>query len=212
MSGSPAQEPAVRVFGLLPAAGRSRRMGRPKQLITLDGKTMLSAVMDAVAGAGPTDVALVVHSELGVSAGDFGTTPVRLVVNDDPNSEMIDSIRMGLATLAEQHEWNPTDGILLCPADLPRVTDRDVILCAETFARRPNRLVIAAYRGRRGHPIVFPATLVPFVLSAACDCGLRALAARYADRIELVDCGHEGVLRDVDTPDDLSSIRDQKPG
>ena len=40
-----------RVFAIVPAAGRSRRMGTPKQLLDVGGRTMLAAVLEPLAAA-----------------------------------------------------------------------------------------------------------------------------------------------------------------
>jgi CTP:molybdopterin cytidylyltransferase MocA len=61
-------------------------------------------------------------------------------------------------------------------------------------------------RARRGHPIIFPATLTPFVASPACDDGLHALPRAFPDRVTAVECRSPGVTTDVDTPDDYRTL------
>jgi CTP:molybdopterin cytidylyltransferase MocA len=51
-------------------------------------------------------------------------------------------------------------------------------------------------RARRGHPIIFPATLTPFVASPACDDGLHALPRAFPDRVTAVECRSPGVTTD----------------
>jgi nicotine blue oxidoreductase len=67
-------------------------------------------------------------------------------------------------------------------------------------------IVVAARGGRRGHPMIFPASLAAFVESAACDSGLNALPREHAARVKLVECASPGVSRDVDTPADYRAL------
>jgi molybdenum cofactor cytidylyltransferase len=119
---------------------------------------------------------------------------------------MIDSIRMGIRAWGERESILPHDGFLVCPADHPGIKIADFNACIEQFRKDPTRIVVATRQGRRGHPIIFPADLVPFVASAACDSGLNNLPHSYADRLCLVERESEGVIRDVDTPDDFREI------
>ncbi|MFQ5490797.1 MAG: NTP transferase domain-containing protein, partial [Phycisphaerae bacterium] len=125
---------------------------------------------------------------------------------------MIDSIRLGVKAWQNQTAINPHDGILVCPADLPTITTADFDACTAAFRRQPDRIVIGTHAGRRGHPLIFPAELIGFVKSTQCDQGLHALPRMQADRVLYVPCPSPGVTRDVDTPDDLSSLDAGHPG
>src|SRR5687768_17767520 len=64
---------APRVVAIVPAAGRSSRMGAPKQLLPVRDKPMLLGVIDAVRGGGADDVVLVTHSELREALPDLSS-------------------------------------------------------------------------------------------------------------------------------------------
>ena len=93
--------------------------------------------------------------------------------NDDPATEMIDSVRMGLEAWAGRERIEATDGILLIPGDQPGVAPECIAACVAAFASDPTHVVVATYQGRRGHPLIFPGELITFVESPACDGGLR---------------------------------------
>lgn len=133
-------------------------------------------------------------------------------------------------TRAGMGEFSPHDGILICPGDYPRLTTAAFAACAEAYraevmhdsvareatsrsaesgcAEIPSAvrapIIVASHGGRRGHPMIFPADLIPFVASPACDGGLNALTREFADRMRLVELPTDAVLRDADTPDDLA--------
>lgn len=198
---------SVRVFAIVPAAGRSRRMGTAKQLLDIGGRTVLEALLEPLAAAEVDGVMLVTHSAIAgqIDLARFGGT--LLAINDDPNSEMIDSVRIGLDAWQQRETIGGGDGFLVCPADQVGIATTDFNTCIEAFRKAPDRIVIATYHSRRGHPIVFPNSFVWFVRSEACDLGLRALPNTHAQRVSLVACPSPGVIRDVNTPEDYEQLR-----
>ncbi len=175
-------------------------MGRAKQLLEVDGRPMVRAVLEPLTAARVAGVCLVTYRELATRIELGHLKGVFLAHNEDENSEMIDSIRIGLRAWRERATIGDRDGFLVCPADQPGIATADLDACVAAFAADPGRIVIACRAGRRGHPIIFPGALAGFVESAACDKGLNALPRAHADRVELVECQSTGVGRDVDTP------------
>jgi molybdenum cofactor cytidylyltransferase len=193
----------VRVFALIVAAGRSRRFGSVKQLYEHDGQTMLERVIEAVVAGRPDGVVVVTRSDVSEVIRKRVGDRVVWEHNDDPAAEMIDSVRKGLVALGDAFSPSGTDGVLVCPGDLIRLTSADVARCVGACREHPDRVIVATHGGRRGHPLVFPFDLCPFVQSNACDGGLRSLPRHCADRILEVECVSVGVLHDVDRPEDL---------
>lgn len=193
-----------RVFAIVPAAGRSRRMGSDKQLLDVGGRPMVLAVLESVAGGDVAGVALVTHRAIDDALPSPLPRGVFVVRNDDPATEMIDSIRMGLRAWRQRDRLEANDGFLICPADQPGISTADVDACIAAFRASSDRIVIAEYAGKRGHPIIFPAEMTEFVESAACDGGLNALPRAHAGRVTAVACASRGVVRDIDTPEDYA--------
>ncbi len=196
-----------RIFAILPAAGMSRRMGRPKQLIPIDNQPMLLAVLDPLTSSDITHITIVTRTDIAnaLSLTDSETTTI--VINDDDQSDMIDSIRLALADIQTRHAPKPTDGILITPADQPGQFPDDINHCIAAYHSDPTKLIIAEHDGRRGHPLIFPATLIPDVHAPLCDTGLRNLTHHHAALVRPVPCPSIAVIRDIDTPDDLDQLR-----
>jgi CTP:molybdopterin cytidylyltransferase MocA len=188
----------VHTFAIIPAAGRGRRMGFLKQLARVGGGTMLDAVLEAVSAGGVDGMALVTNAEVRARLDDRWAGRLLVVANDDPATEMIDSVRLGLAAWARERTIGPHDGFLVCPADHPRLSADDVRACVTAFRETPERIIIACLNGRRGHPIIFPAALTEFVQSPACTGGLNALPRSHADLVREVAGDSPGVTQDVD--------------
>ncbi|MBI5763612.1 MAG: nucleotidyltransferase family protein [Planctomycetes bacterium] len=192
----------VEVHAIIPAAGFSRRMGRDKQLIEIDGRPMLLSIVNTLIEAGLSRVMVVTRRAIAESLSLPHHDHVQISYNEDATSEMIDSIRIGLDALAHTVDVKPT-GYLVCPGDLPRLSTDDVRACLDAFSKNANRIIIASHSGRRGHPLIFPASLSVFVHSPTCDLGLNAICLVHADTLLLVPCASDGILIDADRPDDL---------
>ena len=205
------------VFAIVPAAGRSRRMGRCKQLIEIDGVPMLLAIVQQLCASRVAGVAIVTRCEIEVAlrahplaaeqfqaCGDGSSTEVIFAYNPSDDAEMIDSVRIGIQTWKQREDSAASDGLLICPADHPGITAADFNACIAAFRSEPRLIIIAFRNGRRGHPIIFPASLVAVVQSPVCDDGLNALPRDHANLVREISCNSPGVLTDLDTPDDLT--------
>jgi len=202
---TPDDEP-IRIWGIVPAAGMSRRMGTAKQTLPVGTSTMVSAVARTMLAANLDGIVVVTRSELR-DALKLPDDP-RLIVcfNDDATSQMLDSIRIGLARLSVDHEaaLGPLDGVLVIPGDMPAVPTEACRACSEVFRKSPDRIVIATHEGRPGHPIIFPLALRPDLDDL--PGGLNELRRRHADRVREVPISDPGILRDVDTRQDYAGL------
>lgn len=196
------------VFAIIPAAGRSRRMGRCKQLIEIDGVPMLLGIVQQLIVSRVSGIAIVTRPEIEEALRSHPLADRHLQVvfayNQVSDADMIDSVRIGIQTWRQRSSSAPSDGLLVCPADHPGIITADFDACIAAFQAEPHRIIIAWRDGRRGHPIIFPASLVAVVQSPACDDGLNALPRDHANLVREVPCRSPGVLTDIDTPDDLT--------
>lgn len=210
---------APSVFAIVPAAGRSRRMNRCKQLLEIDGMPMLLRIVEQLIASRIAGIAIVTRREIedALSSHPAGGPRLRswrdgaapgvfFAYNESAEAEMIDSVRIGLNTWKQHATISGTDGFLVCPGDHPGVSTADFNDCIAAFQNAPDRIVIASHDGRRGHPVIFPASLSHEVHSPACDGGLNTLPRVRADLVLEAPCGSRGVLWDIDTPDDAERL------
>ena len=112
------------------------------------------------------------------------------------------SIAAGVAARSDGGGW------LVLPGDMPLVRPSSLVRVAQGLAQ--HAVVFAQHRGRRGHPVGFAAELFSELVQLTGDEGARRLMARYPSQgIELDD---PGVLVDVDTQDDLATVRASAAG
>lgn len=186
---------------ILPGAGASRRMGRPKLLLPYRNSTLVGSVVEALRGGGVSTIVLVTSpgdEDLRAWAREAG---VLTAVNPDPGRGMLSSIREGLAALGE------TDEILLVsPADLPVLRSETVAALVQRMEETGAPLAVPVYRGKRGHPLAIAPALIPEIETLDPDVGLKQLRDRHEDRLLEVEVEDAGVVLDVDTPEDYEKI------
>lgn len=191
---------------VIPAAGLSRRMGRPKLLERWSGKPLIAHTIEAWLAGGVTAVAVVVRADdepLRDCLRNL-SPQVHTVVAPEAPPEMLASLRWGLRWVEAHFSPAPSDIWLLAPADLPTLDPRAVEAVIARAAESSGEIVAASYQGRRGHPLAFRWTLTPEILALASDRGIRPLLDRH--RCEHVELALPRP-QDIDTPDDLARLR-----
>jgi len=195
------------VSAILLAAGASVRFGSPKLLAQVDGEPILRRVTRIFCSAGFHDVLVVLRPDEGEGLQtllrkvieDFSTT-VRCVENPGWRDGMFTSVKAGLRSLDGR-----STHVAVSPADLPFLREeslRRLMTAAASLGERS--LLVPTHAGRRGHPIVLAATLVPRILAWPDDRRLSSLFEESDLSVLHLEGFDDGILRDVDCPKDLS--------
>ena len=181
------------ITGLVLAAGRSERMGTPKQLLPFGNLTLIEQVIRTLTRSRLGKDVVVV---LGYRAMDIvkriSGLPVRLAYNPDPEGDMISSIRCGLAFI------DPGQAFLIALGDQPLVTTGIVDRLIAEYERRPEGMVLPEYNGKRGHPMILSPAYREEILFESLQGGLKALRDRHADSVRPVPVDTDAVLIDLD--------------
>ncbi|WP_435011854.1 nucleotidyltransferase family protein (plasmid) [Tundrisphaera lichenicola] len=191
------------IAALIPAAGLSLRMGRPKLILPVGGIPLISRVVDALRKGGAGRVIVITPPDGSPGASELIEAAQRegaeIVVAPSPPSDMRASIELGLIRLGEGPE--PTS-VLLTPGDSPGLDSRSVARVVGRATETPGRIVIPRHDGRRGHPLLLPWPLACLITRLPADLGVNALMTSHADLVEFVETDDPGILDDLDTPED----------
>ena len=198
------------IAALVPAAGASTRMGRPKLLVEFEGQPLIGRVVSALRTGGADRVVVVAPPADTVEGPPIADQARRagavVVVPPTRPAEMRQSIELGLEAMAND---DPPRSVLLTPGDYPGITPEIVAQVVESAVKRPEQLVIPRYDGRRGHPIALPWTLALAVRCLPAGEGVNALVARHGESVVEIDLGNPAIVVDLDTPDDLQRWEQQ---
>jgi molybdenum cofactor cytidylyltransferase len=190
---------------IVAAAGRSTRMGEPKQLLPWGTRTVLGAVVHHLAAAGASPVICVVGHRAEEMAAALGQAPAQLIHNPDyVQGEMLSSYQTGVRHLLATSQ--PVTGTLLALGDQPHVPVEVIRQVIKQAWRTPDQIVIPSYEMRRGHPFYLPSRLWPELLALSTDETLRSLLHRHQSSITYVNVATDAILRDIDTPADYQAL------
>ena len=182
---------------IVPAAGKGERFGGAKLMARFKDEPLLNWTLWSLLDGGVANVIVVTAPGADFSEAKLMNDPrVSVVVNEDPSRGMFSSIQAGLsATMG--------DPFVILPADMPFIVSSTVTEVVLACIRR-HRVTIPVHQEQRGHPIAIPWTFRESLLLAPAENTLKqALLASGAEPIEL-PVGDPGILRDVDTPQDLN--------
>jgi molybdenum cofactor cytidylyltransferase len=177
------------------AAGESRRMGRPKQLLPFGDSTMLECVIRAFESPLIEQRLVVLGHRAGEIARRLGRVNATIVANKHYKRGMFSSVQAGLRALPAG-----TKRVLVALGDQPRLQRTTVEGLLRQFVRGRHKILIPTYNGRQGHPLLFAARYVPEILAMEQSQTLRHFLANHPREIARVPVEDEGVVVDIDEP------------
>jgi molybdenum cofactor cytidylyltransferase len=193
------------IYAVVPAAGHSRRMGRPKLDLLIAGKPVLAHVVDALRQGG-VDRILVV---LGPHVTHLAATaaPAQTLILDEATPDMRCTVEHGLRCLETRFHPTAADAWLLAPADHPTLAP-DVIrtLIATWHANPEHHVFIPTCGGKRGHPTLLAWRIVAALHAHPLGEGLNAFIRSQPCRTDEVAVNDAEILTDLDTPADYQRL------
>lgn len=186
------------VSAVLLAAGASTRMGTAKQLLTVQGKPAIRLCVEALRAGGLHHPIVILGSRREECEAALAGLSVTFAVNDDPKSEMAESVRIGLRAATAT-----ATGILVCLCDHPLVAPSTYRDLSSAHFHYVEQIIIPVYMGRRGHPTLFPRSLLEEIYAGLT---MRDIIQRNDDRVMHLALDDEGILLDMDTVQDYARL------
>ena len=186
------------------AAGESRRMGSPKALASIHGKTFLQHLLEAVRHPriGVTGIILGAYADDIRTKLDIGSASI--VVNDRWEKGQLSSIHAAISSLSE----TTTEGLLVCPVDHPLISASLVAQLIATFDSTGKKIILPTFHGRRGHPVLFHSELYPELLAASLEVGAREVVWAHTNDVAEVPTEEEGVILNLNDPEILRKTQE----
>jgi molybdenum cofactor cytidylyltransferase len=195
----------MRSFAVVPAAGRSERMGQPKLLLPWRGRTVIEHVLVAWQAGGVERTVVVLHRDDEELAGIAQRMGAEVVAPAVPPPEMKASVRAALAHLESHFGPAPEDAWLLAPADMPTLNHEVIRQLIASANNHPGAILVPTFNGRRGHPVLFRWPMAAEVHCLNDSEGVNALLARHP--VAEIPVAEPAVLRDLDTPEDYARLQ-----
>ncbi len=191
----------VRVAGVILAAGASRRMGRNKMLLELDGESLIRRAVRHALAAGLSPVVVVIGHEPDRIRAALRDLPVEFAVNPDYTGPTSGSLHQGLNALGAE-----VGAAIVMLGDMVRVTPETLAMLVAAARGTDAPLVVSRYGDVTAPPLLFRRALFPELLAWTGEgCGKTVVKAHsheamYVDR-------PVALLADVDTPEDFEALR-----
>ena len=124
--------------------------------------------------------------------------PVGIAINARPKSHMAESVSKGLAKMPEA-----VTGVMVALCDHPLVFPETYAALAAYHYQAPDSILLPVYKGKGGHPTVFPRDLCGGVHSGI---PLNRVVHANTGRIYRIQMDDPGIAQDMDTPDDYQRM------
>jgi CTP:molybdopterin cytidylyltransferase MocA len=190
----PAEPPSHGV--VLLAAGASRRLGRAKQLLEVDGEPLVRRAACYALATEPLHMVVVLGAAEGTVHAALSALRFDAVVCDRWEEGMGRSLADGLGALDAL-----CAGALVVLCDQVALTPEHLVALRDAWRRSPSGAAASGYGGVAGVPALLPRAWFDALAEEPADRGARALLLR--NRREVTVVPNERLARDVDVPGDL---------
>jgi molybdenum cofactor cytidylyltransferase len=189
------------VSGVILAAGRSSRLGRPKQLLDLGGEPLLRHVVRHAVSSNLDEVVLVLGHEAERIAPAVGELGQRVVVNPDYLAGQSTSVRAGLAAIDPRSK-----AVLFLLGDQPQVGPEIIDAVIAAFRESGARIVMPTYGGIPANPVLFAAALFSKLAEVTGDEGARPIIKHHHGTVVHVAVSDGPPPQDIDTEADYRAL------
>jgi CTP:molybdopterin cytidylyltransferase MocA len=199
----PSRESSTYIDGIVLAAGRSQRMGRPKALLPIDDETFVERAIVVLRDGGCRGVVAVVGRDDPEAARRAEAAGAKVVASGDPDTPQADSLRLGLAAIGED-----AAAAVVLPVDHPLVQATTVLALIREFRSRGGApaAIRPVYCGVTGHPTLFGRRIFAELAAPDLPEGARSVLAAHTDAVVDLPVEDGGVTADIDTPDDYRRL------
>lgn len=183
------------------AAGQSKRLGQPKQLLTLGEKTLLQHTIDSalklkfpvfvVLGANEKNIRQSIQHE-----------NIHIIINDEWEEGMASSIRKGISALKQL--YMQTDGIIILVCDQPFIETSVLEILINEQKNNDVKAIACSYSNKLGTPALFHKSLFSELMELKGDIGARQILKKHKEEIASIE--FKNGKWDIDTLEDFMEI------
>ncbi|HBA67293.1 MAG TPA: nucleotidyltransferase family protein [Methylococcaceae bacterium] len=187
------------VYAVILAAGASRRLGSPKQLLEWRGRTLLGNTIENARSLLNERVIVVMGSQAQTIQEKVDLNGVVAVVNSDWQAGIASSIRAGIDSLPVN-----ADGVLMLLSDQPLVGYQAMQCLLTQWRIEPSRIAASQYHDTVGVPALFPSAFFGALRSLRGDRGAKSLLLQFEDKLQKIPLPEAEL--DIDTREDFDHL------
>jgi molybdenum cofactor cytidylyltransferase len=180
------------------AAGSSKRMGSPKQLLKISNTTLIGNACKTALNSGSNGVVVVTGSNSELIRKEIIGLPVTIIENKNWEEGIASSIRTSVNYVIST--FHNADGILFTLGDQPLITSAFLSEIIQIFQKNNGKSVATTYKNSPGVPAIFSKDLFYELIQLKGDEGAKSILMKYQK--ELITASPGDILLDIDTPED----------
>ena len=185
------------------AAGASSRMGAPKQLLLVDGKTLIKRICDTAMDTPCHPIVAVLGANRNLIRQETERMPITVIDNPQWENGISSSIKMGLAGAYMTEK--AIEAAIFLTVDMPYVSAELINKMIEKAkSDEKTEIVACKYDSQMGIPVLFKRTLFTDLLELTGDEGAKKVVMKNKDKTAFIDFP-EGKL-DLDTIDEYRNF------
>lgn len=192
---------AIKIAGIILAAGSSSRMGQPKQLLPFGTTTLLGQVIQNARQSNLHEIIVVLGHEAALIRQGLDFSGTRTILNPDYLKGQSTSLQAGVKAIPDHCQ-----GAMFLLGDQPLVGPDIINHLISSFTASPGHIIIPCFKGQRGNPVILPRSLFDRIQSLSGDQGARVLFDEFKPLIVRVAVQDPAIVMDVDTPLDYERL------
>ena len=183
------------IYGLILAAGKSRRMKYPKPFLFYNQKTFVEHVVNNLIRAEIINNIIVITPDHKIFYEQLKLPKTSYVGNSHPERGMIESIQLGLKIIPPN-----IHGMFLTLVDHPFVLPSTYKLLRKHASIHPGKIIVPLFNDQKGHPIFIPSchfnSIVSLSKQERLDSYIKNKSSLF---VEFINCNDPGILCDIDS-------------
>lgn len=191
---------------ILLAAGASRRMGQPKQLLPWGEQTLVEHQVNTLS-ATESPVVVVLGNQAESIIAILQNLPVKLIINENWEQGMGTSISKGVKFVEEQ--FPACNGVLISLIDQPLITSNHLTTLLSNFEPGKQQITVSqAESGWQGAPVIFDRSYFAELSKLNGKQGAKAIFRNYMEHVKAIQCND--ILEDMDTPEQYNNLKNDR--
>ncbi|WP_440059293.1 nucleotidyltransferase family protein [Thermogladius sp. 4427co] len=201
-------------LAIITAAGESRRFPGNKLLYRLGTEPVIVKTIESAFSSRVDKIMVIVgfmKEKIINEIKNYFSTEIgrRILIVENKNfaEGMSSSIKVGVSAALEL--LKDLKALLITPGDAAWIPSIVYDLLIDKFEMFNWRIIVPTYNNRRGHPILFSASLVQEILSISEESrGLKGLVEKYRYEVREIELPYPSILLDLDTINDLNRVKE----
>ena len=185
------------------AAGASTRLGKPKQLLQYQGKTLLAHAINEALNSNADEVVVILGKNANLFKKEIDEKKVRVAVNSSWEEGMASSLRLGIYTLLKDKPY--IDAVIFMVCDQPHISSSILNELIKIQQKTTKQIVTCNYGDSMGPPALFHKKYFEDLVKLSGDTGAREIIQRNMNDVATIPFPAGKI--DIDTEQDYDNLK-----